>query len=468
MDSLLDLVIWSYLDMKSKALEAINRYSLIKPNSSICVACSGGADSVALVHFLLKYKDDLSIENLALCHVNHCLRGEESDGDEDFVRAIAKECNLQLFATRVDVNTLAKTTGKSIELAARDARYNFFSEINHNHGMYIATGHSLSDCMETTIFNLTRGTGSKGLSGIPAKRDYIIRPLILATREDIIDYCTSNNLSFVTDSSNLSSDYTRNKIRMEIIPKLYEINTSAHKSFTRLYEQISLEQDYFTKVVKSTIETLISDNGYNRESFLQVDSCIRPKIISYILENKDISPSFDKIQLIMSIIEDGGTVQLNSQLYITAKGDYFRLHGLESNETAFFSTTLGEILDNGGDFTIANNKKITFKLVSCEQLENFKKNYNLGLKNLLSYDKIDRTAIIRQKIDGDRIKLHRSNGTKKLKKLFNEKSIPLEDRSKLALLTVDGDVWWVENIGYCQEAAPDKNTKIYLAIILQS
>ena len=205
-------------------------YKFIKDNNMICrgdtVVCglSGGADSVALLISMSELSEKLGISVEAL-HVNHCLRGTESDGDEQFCRELCARLNVPFKAISCDVRSYAEQYSLSTEEAARKLRYDIFRE--HSKGKKLATAHNANDNRETVILNLARGTGIKGLAGIPMIRGNIIRPLLTVTRKEIEDFLAKRSQPYVTDSTNLSDDYTRNKIRHRILPLLSEINSSA-------------------------------------------------------------------------------------------------------------------------------------------------------------------------------------------------------------------------------------------------
>ncbi|MEG2144737.1 MAG: tRNA lysidine(34) synthetase TilS, partial [Oscillospiraceae bacterium] len=208
--------------MQNKVLEAIEKYKLINLGDSVTVALSGGADSVALLLVLLKLQEKLGI-SIDACHVNHNLRGEEAKRDEAFCKELCEEKNVKLFIKSVDVLAYAKTNSVSTELAARELRYSALCQVANGK---IATAHTLSDSVETALFNLARGTGLRGLMGINPCRDNIIRPLTLVGREEIEAFLASENQSFVNDSTNFKNDFARNKIRNKVIPVLKEINPS--------------------------------------------------------------------------------------------------------------------------------------------------------------------------------------------------------------------------------------------------
>ncbi|MFW5813734.1 MAG: tRNA lysidine(34) synthetase TilS [Fibrobacterota bacterium] len=198
----------------------------LKPTSSVLVGLSGGADSVALIHLLHLYRQELGVSRIAAAHVNHSLRGEESDADEAFVRELCEKLEIELFTIRLD-RTGEKETG--IEEWARGERYSFFHKIKSDHKFdCIATAHTADDQAETLIMRLMRGAGIRGMRGIlPVRDDGVIRPLINVERKQLIEWLESRNISYRTDSSNFDPTFRRNWVRQEIIPKLLSRDHSA-------------------------------------------------------------------------------------------------------------------------------------------------------------------------------------------------------------------------------------------------
>ena len=195
--------------MQEKLEAFVSENNLFCKNDRILIALSGGVDSVVLAHLMLKANYDI-----ALAHCNFHLRKEESNRDEAFVRSWAKENSVELFVKEFDTFAYMKENKLSLEMAARDLRYQWFDSLLKEYGFsYLATAHHLDDSIETFFINLLRGTGIAGLHGIQAKNDKIIRPLLFATREDILNYAKKNNISYVEDSTNSETKFIRNKIR---------------------------------------------------------------------------------------------------------------------------------------------------------------------------------------------------------------------------------------------------------------
>ncbi|MBM3404906.1 MAG: tRNA lysidine(34) synthetase TilS [Bacteroidetes bacterium] len=197
----------------------IRKNFLITPDDLILIAISGGLDSLVLFHLLKE-----SGYHTALAHCNFGLRGNESEADEAFIRELAKKYRVPVFVKRFDTAGYAKKKGISIQMAARELRYNWFEEIRKNEGYdWIATAHHLDDQIETFFINLLRGTGISGLGGIMPRNGKIIRPILFATRKEILAYAKQHKLSFREDSSNTSKKYLRNRIRLDLIPLIEEI-----------------------------------------------------------------------------------------------------------------------------------------------------------------------------------------------------------------------------------------------------
>jgi tRNA(Ile)-lysidine synthase len=221
--------------MFHKFKKFIDDYNLIKPDDRILLAVSGGIDSMVMTH-LFQQLDNV----LGIAHCNFSLRSMESDKDEEMVRNYATEKNISFYATRFETSAYAKTNGLSVQMAARELRYEWFEEIRKEYRYdTIAVAHNLNDNIETLLINLTRGTGLTGLSGMRPVFNRIIRPLLFATRQDIIDYCNQNHITFREDKSNADTKYTRNKIRHQIIPVLKEINPSIETTLNETAERFN-------------------------------------------------------------------------------------------------------------------------------------------------------------------------------------------------------------------------------------
>lgn len=222
------------MSLARKAEKTLKQECRIDENCNILVACSGGGDSVALLHYLYTNRGRLSIKRLGIYHLNHGLRGPEADADEAFVGELACNLGIPFHKEKADVAGYASSHGLSVEMAGRKLRYAGLESIlkSHDYG-YAALGHTATDNVEWIIHSLVRGRADPLLSGIPARRGPYIRPLIRVGREEVLDYLSRQRLKFREDSSNLDLSFERNRIRHKILPPLRALNPSLEDAFSR-------------------------------------------------------------------------------------------------------------------------------------------------------------------------------------------------------------------------------------------
>lgn len=249
------------MNFKSCIEAYIEKHSLMSKNTRVLVTLSGGADSVSLLRVLLS----LGYDCVAV-HCNFHLRGEESFRDQHFAEEICKELGVRLLVRDFDTIAYSMENGVSIEMAARTQRYSAFEELRNECGAaVVAVAHHRDDSVETVLLNLTRGTGIRGLTGIKPKNGYIVRPLLCVSKLDIEDYLKSLNQPFVTDSTNLISDFTRNKIRLRLLPLMREINPSVEDSIMDTSMKLQQVFDVYVSAVRSGVERVsVTDNDIIR------------------------------------------------------------------------------------------------------------------------------------------------------------------------------------------------------------
>ncbi len=415
--------------MKDLVLKAINRFSLLEKGDTVTVAFSGGADSVALLHILNSLKEELEI-SVNAAHLNHSIRGEEADRDQRFAENFCKTYGIPLFCEKEDVPKYATEKRLSLELAARELRYSFLNRVADGK---IATAHTASDNLETLIFNLTRGTALKGLCGIPPKRDNIIRPVIFCTREDIENYCAENDLQFVTDSTNLSDDYSRNKIRHKVIPVMKEINKSVEIAAVRTAVALTQDNIFLEKHANELLFSLTNEDSLTVSSFAELDESVAKRVIicyfkicypDIVLENRHIN------EIYSACIGGKPKVNLPKNLYAIVEN--------------------GELKVTDGGYI---SEEFAVRITECKNVN------NLFANNLMDCDKIIGKPIVRTRKEGDKIRLYGCGYTKTLKKLFCEYKIPLNVRENLPVIADDEGVIWVYNIGVAQRVAVSGSTE---------
>lgn len=286
--------------MKNKILTYINKENLLKRGEKVIVTCSGGADSIFLLHILNK----LGFE-CVVAHCNFHLRGEESDRDENFVREFCKKKGLTLLVEHFDTKQFAADNKLSIEMAARELRYNWFEKIRaeYNAGA-IAVAHHSDDSIETILLNLLRGTGLKGICGIRPKNGYIVRPLLCVNRKEIEEYLAENGIGYITDSTNLENEYTRNKIRNIVMPILREINPQIDSVMLSNAENFAAAETIYKVVIekeKSSAVTITDD--------------------SYIVDLKVVNKFSEPFTLLYECLKDFSFHPATIKTMLTAEGN---------------------------------------------------------------------------------------------------------------------------------------------------
>ena len=418
--------------MKEKILKAIREFSLLEKGSEITVALSGGADSMALLNSLLSLKEELGI-TVNAAHLNHMIRGEEALRDENFVKRACCDLGVELFCERVDVPKIAEREGKSLELAAREVRYEFLQRVS---GGLIATAHNADDNLETVILNLSRGTAIDGLCGIPPKRERLIRPLILVTRKEIEEYCHKNGIAYVTDSTNLSDCYTRNKIRHNIVPVLRELNPSIEETVLRTGRQLREISKDLNFLADAFIEKgMKADGALSLEGFSKLSKSVAKRVLKKFIDNKDstISPESIHIEEAFKKAVSGGKISLPKGYSLVFSKKTARLEKVGFK--ALFEVKIKE--------TDAEKEKI----------------HNLLLNNAIDCDKIVGKSVLRTRLPGDSIRLLNRGCTKSLNKLFNEEAVPASVRDSLPVIADDNGVIWVYGSGVAQRCAVTEKTK---------
>ncbi len=438
----------------------IGKYKMISAGDTIVIGTSGGADSMALLKFFIDSKNFYNIKIIA-AHINHCLRGWESDRDENFVREFCDKSNIDLRVLKTDVSSLANESGMGIEECARHVRYSFFYELAKEPNSKIATAHTLSDNVETVILNLSRGAGPAGLSGIPAVRGKIIRPILCLKRIETETFCKENNISFVTDSTNLSRNYSRNRVRLDVIPVLKKLNPSLENSVSRLIFTQEQDNKYFEEQVAS----LLNELECGKDEYLLAKVNILPFSLKsrFVLRaaNRflDKNLEFIHVMLILEMMAKGsGSVNFSENAYAGVKGKKLifyngpeKVKSIEESILPIRSLQIG-------------SKKIIFKLIDKKEYEEKLKIHKLLFINAIDYDTINNGTVIRNRRSGDKFCRYGRNVTKTIKKLFNEEKIPIEKRDKILMLANASNILWIEGQGVSSEAKVKESTKKVILI----
>lgn len=437
--------------MKNTVIKTIRTHNLIQKNSKVMVALSGGSDSVCLLHILNDIKDTFGFE-LYACHMNHSIR-KEADDDCRFVTDLCEKLGIVCFIKKVDIKAVAREKKISEELAGRNERYSFFKDISEKNNIdIIATAHNKNDAAETILMHIIRGCGIDGMKGIAYKRDNIIRPLLDAEKSDIEKYCKDNGYDFVIDKTNSQSIYTRNKIRLELIPEICRnfnpafintvvknaeiikddaeyLNGQAEKAYNRAYAGNGLMIDKLKTLHISVLRrvVLIMYNKYfgntvNMQS-VHVESIVR------LIKNGQSGKSVNIDNNTKCIIESGKVFLTSSQ-----KTENHYEYKLELNQKIYIkecgiSVTLKEWEGNG--------EKFYFEDTDCIYVRNRKKGdifYPVGM-----------------------------TGKKKLSDYFTDEKIPLSERNKIPLIIYNNDLVWI--VKKRRDRRFTKGDKAYMFVI---
>lgn len=443
--------------VNEKAKNAIEKYEMLKYGDKVIVGLSGGADSVCLLHFLNSIKNEYNLTIIS-AHINHGIRGDEATKDAAFSKEFSENLNAGFRLLEVDCVTEAEKNGETVEEAGRRIRYEFFNSLADTENSVIATAHNSNDNMETIIFNITRGSSLNGAKGIPPKRENIIRPLIFCTREEIEGYCKENLLSFVTDSTNLSDDYTRNKIRHLVIPELKSINTSAENAFSRFSEMARDDLDFLEKSTISAFKQAVIDkNTYSVKILDSFHKSIKNRVIfKAITDFCGEKPDSKKIQAVCECIDKNTKIQLYKNCFAETKDGvlkFFDGEKISKNEETII------LEKNGFEYQFGEY------IVKTELLENIsQKIKDLVLDNSIDCDTICGNLILRTRQEGDKITLRKRNVTKTLKKLFIEETVPKEKRNLIPVISDDNGVVWVFGFGVNKKNVITEKSKNILSI----
>lgn len=405
--------------------------SLVENGDRIVVGFSGGPDSVFLVEMLLKLREKIDFD-IVLVHINHLLRGEEAQRDEDFSINYGKSKGLKVFARKINITSLGKEKGLSLEEAGREARYSFYKEVlEKSNSNKIALAHNKDDQIETFMFRLTRGTGLSGLEGIATKRDRYIRPISEIYKSEIVNYLDENNISYCIDSTNLENEFTRNSIRIDLIPFIEKRYNPKFKD--KIFSLIEEIRD-INIFIEKEIEQFSYNETINIESILKFPKSIRGKILSKYLYKYGLEVNRKKISLIESILEKGGSQEISLDSQYILKKEY---NILKIQKINLIKNNIEEVT-----FTIPNKIKYGDYIIEAEYVERGEQNKNCFYTNL----KLGDTLIVRGRKDGDKIIPTGMKGEKKLKEIFINEKIGKEKRDSIPLIVHNGNIVWIAGV----------------------
>ncbi len=434
MENSQDLSDWTNITM-SNMVETVS--SFFDYSEQIVVGVSGGADSMTLLHCL--YISDKNFQLIA-AHLNHNLRGKESDEDQEFVRSFCFRRGIRFVLKSVYISKIARHGGISVELCGRNERYRFFEQF----GCRIATAHTLSDRVETMLLNISRGAGLKGICSIPRLRGKIVRPLLSFSRDEIEAYCRKNSIEYRNDSTNFSDEYTRNKIRHHIVPEFKRLNSCFEKHVLNMFDCLEKDEKYLSQVAKTEFDRAFVEGGLKVSHINKLDYSIKIRVLSMLLKDCEIFVTNEMLIRILNICENMAVVR-RGRLFI---------------EKIFNLEPFDVVLPKKTEFVYKN---LLFIRCNAKQCDYFAQKTKYLFLFKADYDKIVGDVHIRSRREGDRLKLPK-RPTKKLKSLLQEKRASSFKRSQFVVLADDNGPFWARGFGLDSRALLDKNSKNVLLI----
>lgn len=450
--------------LEQKALCALRQYSLFSQGDRIAVGVSGGADSVALLRFLAALRPQFGWD-LVVCHIHHGLRGAEADRDECFVRALAEQLGLPCAVSRIDAAALALRDHISVEEAGRMARYAFFTQ-TAGEGGRIATAHTLDDSIETVLMNLVRGTGLRGLCGIPRIRGNIVRPLLDCTRAEVEDYLGALGQSYCTDSTNLTDDYTRNRIRHDILPRLCALNPNFPGAMARMLPRLAAQQALTDCLAAQSAQQLhAACGGLSRQGLSALPEPVCDRLLLRLLEQNRLPVSAAAVERMTETLRTGGKLDLAARSwFFVAQGDLAAVIYAPPGGIPPVPVPLPQ---EETPVILPFSPQKSLKLTLCNKIvANTSEKFNISLlKYAIDCDRIKGYSFMRTRRPGDTFIV----GKKQLSlgEAWAAAGIPALLRPALMVLADEQGVLWAEGIGSSSRAAVTENTKQYVIIECQ-
>ena len=416
--------------MLQAMLNYIEENALFTRNDKLLAGVSGGVDSIVLLHLLIKAGYEVGI-----AHCNFQLRGEESDYDHRFVARLAEHHNIPFFVKKFDTQQYASEHGVSIQMAARKLRLKWFEQLRQEQNYnYIAIAHNKNDKVETSLINLTRGTGLKGITGIKPKNEYIVRPLLFATRKDILSFCTTAGLSYREDSSNKTTKYSRNHIRHQIIPELQKLNPQFLETMAENIDHFRGAYALFESKISEIRQRVLTKEGENWDINLDL--------------LKEYPESFTVLYELLKPFHFTGDVV--SDIYSsmeTESGKVFYSDGYKAVKDRHYliisrvkTTEVRRYYIDREDHTLDSPLRLSFHAEDFDRSFSIPSDPNVAC---VDYDLVEFPMILRKWQSGDFFKPLGFEHHKKLSDFFIDRKYSLVDKEQTWILTSGEQIVWI-------------------------
>ena len=413
--------------------EYVNRQNLFTRQDKILLTVSGGVDSMVLMSLCVN-----SGYNVGVAHCNFSLRGQESDEDEIMVQESARRYGIECYNKRFDTLGEMERTGESMEMAARRLRYEWFYELcdKHNYTV-IAIAHHIDDSIETFFINMLRGTGLRGLTGISNRIGRVVRPLMFATRKEILDYALHKHITFREDSSNRSTKYLRNKIRLGLIPRLKEINPRFAFMMNQNVARLTATQQFIDSAIDNIFERAARIEGdiCTIEMDKIVDVRTRSFVIYEILSSR-FGFKGDVVDTLCKALDNDST----------GRGFYSRSHVAYIDRGNIVVTCIEDkdpceiMVNKGQQRAYCGNSVLYFEVCDVDSLPTYNVADNIAL---LDAEKITYPLTLRRWSDGDSFTPYGMNGSKKVSDYLIDRKVSMAEKSRQFILLSDGEIAWL-------------------------
>ena len=455
-------------DTEARVLAWCEQAGLFAQGQRVAAAVSGGADSMALLRILLALAGRLGVE-VSACHVNHKLRGAAADADEAFVRAACARLGVPLTVCRAGEEGLPDASGG--EAGARALRYACFARL-HGAGIdRIATAHTVTDQAETLLFRLARGTGLHGAGGIRPARDFYVRPLLCLTRTEVEAYCRAAGQEWVTDETNLSDAYARNRLRHDALPALRQANAGAERNLARFCEKAARADAYFARAAGALLTGAAEAPGVWALEPLQKADPLVLEAAAHALVAPHRDPEERYIRQVCRMVRQGsGAVQLRPDVRLRAGQGRLRREtpppeGAAPLEASSFRP------EKRTEYPLGGGKILRARVEKGSFQEKTQVVHKKDLKNVADYARITMlhpALTLRSRLPGDTYRPAGRGVTKPLRKWMNEQAIPPAERDRLPLLADGSEVVWVCGAGFAEGLAPDGETGLALRLEIEA
>ena len=416
--------------MLEKLQNFIAQNQLFTADDKLLLAVSGGIDSVFMLEILSQLPNQL-----AILHCNFSLRGNESDEDEAFVKQLAIKYNTPLFTRKFDTKAYANENNISIQMAARNLRYDWFEDVRQTENYnYIIIAHNKNDLVETFFINLTRGTGIKGLTGIKAKNNTIIRPLLFASRSDIETYCIAHNISYREDSSNAQTKYKRNKIRHSIIPLFEELNASFIDTMYANISRLKDVEEIYNQGIKSIKEDIVNYEG--DEVWIEINALKdyeHPMALLFEILTPYNFPGKNILDIFESLYSQPGKIFYSDTHQLLRDRTFLII----STRTESSHTSV-EILED--DNVIVYPIELNIKQIGKTTEYNSSKDNCIAC---LDAQKLHFPLTLRRWNHGDYFYPLGMNQKKKLSDFFIDQKVPLHEKDHIWILESNNEIVWI-------------------------